>query len=151
MTRWAAFTLIAVTGAASAQPPPPDPLAGVWRIETGRFYGDCRIDGAMTISPTSARTAFACRFTTRQSCPGERDATSEQTCLVSRAGDRITITSHLIRTNAPGYVPDHWRLRYESATRMSGHLLVDRPPRNRSGQPGQIATATFTRKQTPIS
>lgn len=146
-----ALTLAAAAAAQPAAPKAADPLAGIWQIETGAFYSDCRIRGAMTITPTRYPRSYTCRFATRQICPGERDATAEQVCTLARAGDRITITSELVRTNAPGYLADHWRLTFESPTRMSGALLVDRPPRNPPGKPGHIATATFFRKETPIS
>jgi hypothetical protein len=137
-----------------AQPKPAavaDPLIGGWRIKTDSFYGGCVMTGAMTIRPTQTANRYSCRFATRQTCPGERDATSEQTCTISRSGDKVTITSTLVSTNAPGYVPDNWRLTLIDAARMDGDLAVYHPP-NRPPAPPEIVTrATFFRAQTPIS
>jgi hypothetical protein len=151
------FLALAATAVATlslAQPKPaaaPDPVLGNWRIKTGSFYGGCTITGAIAIRATATANRYTCRFNTRQACPGARDATSEQTCTVTRSGDQVTISSTLVSTNAPGYVPDNWRLKVIDASRLEGDLAVYHPP-NRPPMPPEVVTsATFFRNQTPIS
>jgi hypothetical protein len=125
-----AIGLLAAAAATSAEAQrriDPAAILGVWRFETERYDigqdGGCRMSGTMTIAAGRTANAYVCRFTATETCAwGEWSA--EQTCTAERQGDRLDITSTIVRLSPPNisYAPDNWSLTIRSPDLMVGEL-----------------------------
>lgn len=138
-SEFAALALAAaiLTGPAAAQPPAS--VLGAWRFETTRYDGadgrSCKMTGTMTIGRGARANAFVCSFVAEEDCVwGKWSAT--QRCTATRAGDRLDISSAIVRLSPPNisYAPDNWALTIRSSNLMVGEL-----------HSADVATVEFTR------
>lgn len=122
-----AIVLLGAAPAALAQPSRAQPapaITGVWRFETAPYDGGvCRMTGEMTVARTRTANDFTCTFTATEHC-GDRSWSAEQTCTARRSGDRLDITSTIVRLSPPNlsYAPDNWSLAIRSSDLMVGEL-----------------------------
>jgi hypothetical protein len=117
---------IATTASAQRRTDAPS-ILGAWRFETARYdvtqSGGCQMKGSMTIVRGRDANTFTCRFIATESCNwGEWSA--EQTCTATRQGDKLEITSTVVRLtpNNISYAPDNWSLTIRSTDLMVGEL-----------------------------
>lgn len=125
--RWASVFLALATlgGVAAAQPKREAAnIAGGWRFETAPYDGGaCRMTGAMTIARGPGANDFICTFIATEKCNGA-EWSAEQSCTARRTGDKLEITSAIVRLTPPhtSYVPDNWSLTIRSSDLMVGEL-----------------------------
>lgn len=125
--RWASalLAITLVSGVAVAQPKrAPANIAGAWRFETAPYDGGaCRMTGSMTIVQSRTGGDYTCTFIATERCNwGEWSA--EQSCTAKRTGEKLEITSTIVRLSPPGtsYAPDNWSLTIRSPDLMVGEL-----------------------------
>jgi hypothetical protein len=119
-----ALLIAAAAGSAAlAQPRAPD-IAGAWRFETAPYDGGaCRMDGEMTITRTPRTGEYECAFVATEVC-GQQRWSAQQTCTAKREGDRLVVSSRIVRTTPENlsYQPDNWALVIRSGELMVGEL-----------------------------
>jgi hypothetical protein len=107
---------------AHAQPTPN--ILGGWRFETAPYDGGvCKMTGTMTIVRGAGPNAFTCTFVATERC-GSNEWSAEQRCTATRTGERLEITSAIVRLTPPNvtYAPDNWSLTIRSTDLMVGEL-----------------------------
>lgn len=126
------LALLAPAPLASAEAP--NTPAGPWKFETAKINLTCKLSGEMEIARTDKAGLYSCRFVAVQSCAGDPplEFHVEQTCVATRSGARVTITSKIekvigvkpagMRTTVEsGYAPDNFELRLNAAgSEMNG-------------------------------
>ena len=120
---------VAIVSVASAQPRrnAPPSVIGAWRFETARYDGGagggCQMSGTMTIARAAAPNTFACTFIATESC-GVNRWSAEQRCTATRSGDKLEITSEIVRLSPANtsYAPDNWSMSIRSSDLMVGEL-----------------------------
>ena len=74
-------------------------LAGEWNLETGKFNGDCHIEGVINLQKTALPGGYTCEFVSEQICtfPGQTEPYTyfkvQQSCSAQRIGDGVAIHS----------------------------------------------------------
>jgi hypothetical protein len=93
---------------------------GAWSFKTQPYAGGCVLSGQMLIAQPSAGP-LTCRFDAMETCPN-RTAKAAQTCTVRRTGNAVKITSKVVRTDSPSYVPDNFEVELTSPNEMRGGM-----------------------------
>lgn len=100
-TGLAAIGLVLIAPAAALA----DDIQGKWTYETDKFDDNCKITGDVSFTPTT-KDAYACRFTSTQTCLGSTPATdkppvsvtmAQQSCTATLTKDKLDITSQVER------------------------------------------------------
>jgi hypothetical protein len=105
----AALALLAAPSLAHAQAPVREAAQahlGAWSFKTQPYAGGC---------------VLTCRFDAVETCPN-RTAKATQTCTVRRTGNAVKITSKVVRTDSPSYVPDNFEVELTSPNEMRGGM-----------------------------
>lgn len=102
---------------------------GNWAFQSVPYRDDtCQMSGTMQIRPNAETDGLSCAFTAVEACIGEDRWIVEQVCAVEHNGDQIAMRSSIINfiesDLVPGtYMPDHFVLRIDSGSKMSGKLI----------------------------
>jgi hypothetical protein len=121
LTLLAAMALLAAPSLAQAPVrQPAQAHLGAWSFKTQPYAGGCVLSGQMRITQPSAGP-LSCRFNAVETCPG-RVSKATQTCAVSRTGNAVKITSKVVHTDSPSYVPDNFEVELTSPTEMRGMM-----------------------------
>ena len=120
--------LSAAMGFLGAQCALADPLSGRWAFRTDIAEKGCTISGTMMIQPALGESAVRqCSFVSSETCgPSDPQPTRmEQSCRVIEQGEFILIRSEVTGSLTEGvevdfYLPDHFTVEVESASRMAG-------------------------------
>jgi hypothetical protein len=115
-----AITLAAAIGAAATAAQRPT-VAGAWAFKTEPYPDRCVMTGELVVQPQRSKAGYVCKLTAYETCAAVKN-TAKQSCVLSESNGAVTITSTLISTTYPDYLPDNFTLKLESAARMSGQL-----------------------------
>ncbi len=107
---------------------------GSWDFQSVPYRDDtCQMSGTMRIRPdrdASGRSTgeLSCAFTAVEACIGQDRWIVEQICTVENSGDQLSISSSIVNfieadTFTGSYLPDHFVLTIESASRMKGQII----------------------------
>lgn len=147
MTRiLAAFALvIAAVSPALAQTDtgPTEDIRGAWSFETDRYEnGRCQMTGELLLTETSEPNVFSGELMAYEACDGVQIYEARQGATVVRDGERLTITSTLLKVlpRPDFYAPDNFELTIVNGALMVGEL-----------RSADIAPATFRRQDVLIS
>jgi len=106
-----------------------DRAIGSWSFQSVPYRDEtCQMSGTMQIRPDTDSVGLACAFTAVEACIGEDRWIVEQICSVDHNGDQLAMRSSIINfieadTFTGSYMPDHFVLTIESASRMSGQII----------------------------
>ncbi len=93
---------------------------GAWSFKTPPYAGGCVLSGQMRITQPNAGP-LSCRFNAVETC-ANRTAKATQTCTVLRTGNGVKITSKVVRTDSPSYVPDNFEVELTAPDEMRGMM-----------------------------
>lgn len=124
-----ALGLFTSPAAAQDHPTSTDRALGNWTFQSVPYRDNsCQMSGKMQIRPSVETGGLSCAFTAVEACIGEDRWIVEQTCEVQQNGNQIAMRSSIINFIESDlvpetYVPDHFVLRIDSASKMSGQLI----------------------------
>jgi hypothetical protein len=122
-------------------------IAGSWSFTTDLYDADiaggfCQMTGELTLRPTEDPNVFDGRLVAYESCYGSQLYEAEQSAVVVRDGDLLTITSTIDRVlpSPEFYAPDNFALNIVNSALMVGEL-----------RSADIAPVTFRRRDALVS
>jgi hypothetical protein len=142
-----ALALAAPSGApvwaqSNAAPPDAD-ILGAWSFQTEPYENlRCQMTGELILTETSVPNVYGGELIAYEACDGAQIYEARQSATVTRDGDRLTITSTLLKVlpRPDAYAPDNFELEIVSSALMVGEL-----------RSADIAPATFRRREVLVS
>lgn len=107
---------------------------GSWSFQSVPYRDDtCQMSGTMHIRPQRDASSLnadglSCAFTAVEACVGQDRWIVEQICTVEQSANQLSIRSSIVNfieadTFTGSYLPDHFVLTIESASRMKGQII----------------------------